>query len=143
MSVYTPYLVSQFAEDPSTTMGALTRAQWADYLARFQPIENSLMNMTTYNNPGLVAKEVTAATESANTAMGVATQNRGMNRAQYGLTARPGQQVAENRQDNLTGTAAAVEAANKTRQNLTDRNRLIAVGGIPNAGRAYGLSTEV
>lgn len=142
MSTYTPYLVTQFASDSANTMGALTRAQWADYLARFQPIEDSLMNMTTYNNPGLVAKEVTAATESANTAMGVATQNRGLNRAQYGLTATAGQQTAEARQDNLTGAAATVEAANKTRQNLLDRDRLIAVGGIPNAGRAYGLSTE-
>ena len=142
MATFTPQIVSNFAADPTVTVGALTRAQWQDYLARFQPIENQLMDMSTYNNPGLVAEEVGKATESASTAMQVAIQNRDMNRARYGLTARAGQQQLEDRQDKITASTATVDAANRTREGLIDRNRMIAVGGIPNAGRAYGLSTE-
>lgn len=142
MSTYTPYLVSNFSSDPSVTIGALTRAQWQDYQARFVPIENRLMDLTTYNNPELAAAQVSDAMSSAGAAVDTANQNRELNRAQYGLTARAGQQQLEARQDSVTRATASMDAANKTRQALIDRNRMIAVGGIPNAGRAYGLSTE-
>lgn len=143
-SIYTPassMKVENFAADPSVTLSRLTRAQWDDYIKRFQPVENRLMDMTTYNDPNLVAQEVNAATDSSNTAINTAITARDMNRARYGLTARNDQQQLEDRQDAITRSTATIEASNRTRQNLIDRNRMIAVGGIPSAGRTYGLGT--
>ena len=141
-SRFTPHLVTQFSSDPSTTVGQLTRSQWADYVSRFSPIENQLMGMTTYNSPGLVSSEIAKGVEIADNASATATGMRAMNRSQYGLTPRAGQQALEARQDNLTRSTAVVDAANRIRQSLIDRNRAIASGTIPNAGRAYGLGTE-
>jgi hypothetical protein len=141
-SRFSPFLVTQFASDPSNTVGQLTRAQWADYVSRYSPIENRLMNMTTYNSPELVSQEVGSATAAAGTALDVAAGNRSLSRAQFGLTARTGQQQLEGRQINLAKSTAMVDAANRTRQVLADRNRMIAVGSVPHAGRPYGLSTE-
>lgn len=141
-SIHQPYLVTQFDKDPSNTIGQLTRAQWADYVQRFSPVENRLMDMTTYNSPEITAHEVERGTATAGQAIDVASRGRALNRAQYGLTARAGQQALEARQDNIARSTAVVEAANRIRQNLIERNRNIAVGGVPNAGRAYGLSSE-
>jgi hypothetical protein len=120
----------------------LIRSQWEDYKARFKPIEMALMNETTYNNPRLVGQAVaegTAAVDSAY-AVGRGMDDRTLRR--LGMTRSSDEQAAYERGMNLSQTAERVDAAGRIRQGLEDRDRAIATGSIPNAGRAYGLRSE-
>ena len=136
---------NDFKDDPAKVTAELTRKQWEDYKARFMPTENRLMQMTSYMNPGIVNEQiqqavgtggyVTRALDSS-----AAQAQRGF--ARYGLTPNAAQQRAISRDTGLTRSKAVVDAANRIRQNITDRNQQIATGSIPNAGRSYGLKTE-
>lgn len=133
---------AKLQDDPANVVGALTRAQWEDYKLRFQPMEEQLMNMTSYKNPAVVAAEVDKAKAGAVQASQVAQGVTGRNMARYGLSMNTAQQAAQDRSNQLATSTAAVDAANRARFGITDRNRAIAVGASPNAGRSYGLRSE-
>lgn len=123
-------------DDPSKVTAAITRAQWDDYVARYVPVENRLMDMTTYNNPTLAATEVSDNVAATAGAADLAGGSRTRNLARYGLSQSMQQQTAASRSDAINRSLSAADAANRTRQNLIDRNRLIAVGGNPTAALA-------
>lgn len=142
--VYNPTLVNyaSFSADPAAVTGALTRAQWADYKQRFMPYENALMGLTSYNNPGIVQQEVDQAVGSGGyvqqAAAGAVDQfNR--NTARMGLSMTAEQRDAAARQSSLGKSKSVVDAANMIRRRIAERDQQIAIGAVPNAGRAYGL----
>ena len=153
----------KFADDPAKVTGELTRKQWEDYQNRFVPIENRVMNMTSYNSPWLVTREINQAIGGkvmdlapGGTGTGSATWDSGyVNRAldasrdsqersfaRYGIAPNAQQRQALDRQSALTQSTAVVDAANRIRQRISERNQSIAQGTIPNAGRSYGLKSE-
>lgn len=136
---------SQFADDPAKVTAELTRKQWADYQARFVPTENRLMNMTSYMNPSVVSNEINSAIGQGgyvNRAIDNSSAQTQRSFARYGLSPNAAQQTALDRDASLTRSKAVVDAANRIRTNIMDRNQQIATGAVPNAGRAYGLKVE-
>lgn len=138
----------QFAGNPQDTTAALLRMQYADYMDRYRPSEDALMNMTTYDNPELVGQEIDKAIGTADKSGYVqkamdtaeATQSYGMRKFGVQQTAETAQ--ATGMKNNLARSTAVVDAANKIRMRQSDRNQQIATGVVPNAGRAYGLKSE-
>ena len=112
----------------SDTWADITRAQWEDYLNRFVPREDALMNMTTYENPGVVDSTMAIGKQAA--AIGYdATQRMNQQAAgRYGAALTQGYQQNQDRRDNVGKSAAIVNEANRIRQELQDRNRQIALG---------------
>lgn len=111
------------------TTAAILRSNYDNWKSMYFPQVSNLMDMTTYNNPGLVDQETTAATNQVNSSFDTARANQANDLARYGLSVDP----AAARTTDLAQTAAVVGAKNNTRQYLSDRNRAIAVGGLPSA----------
>lgn len=118
---------------------ATRREQWEDFKQFYQPIAMELLNSTGYNDPSIYTTEV----QDAQTRMGQAfdaaqgAQQRAIGR--YGMT--QGQDL-QGEQAKLTGLArglATTGIANQTRIAISDRDRQLMVGGLPNTGKAYGL----
>lgn len=135
--------------DPAQVSGALTRAQWDEYAARFQPVENRLMGMSIYGQSdggaALINNEITSAIgpdgyvkKSLEASKGQAARSI----SRYGMAPTAEQQTTIATTDNLTDATATVDAANRTRQRVVDRSNSIATGVTPNAGRAIGLRNE-
>lgn len=136
----------KFKDDPADVTGQLLRNQYTDYMNRYRGAEDSLMAMTTYQNPELVNQEIQQAIGSGgyvrkalNTAEGIQQRSA----ARFGAIQDADTQQAVARSNDLNRSMAVVDAANRIRQRLATRNQQIAVGTVPNAGRAYGLSSEV
>jgi hypothetical protein len=113
-------------------MSQVLRSQWADYLKTYQPESNLVMNQTSYNNPALIAEQVGQGVSDVNQAYnsGAVTQQQQYSR--YGIAPSADQQAYIDRSNNIGRSAAVVDAANTIRTRISDRNRQIAVGGIPN-----------
>lgn len=96
----------------------------------YYPVEDELVNNLSYNNPALLTDALAKGTDTVNSAYdntrtGVLGQFR-----QYGIDPTERQMAALNRADNLGRTASVVDAANKIRIKMADRDRAIAAGGI-------------
>lgn len=152
-----------FEDDPAKVTAEITRKQWDDYQSRFVPFENQLMDMTSYNNPGIVNQEIRAAIGEGNPAQTYRTGrgaifqipatgrgyvHKALDNAEsqqkyqfqrYGMAPTDQQQTAIQSQNSLNRSKTVVDAANRIRRNISDRNMQIASGAVPNAGRSYGL----
>lgn len=135
--------------DPAAVTGALTRAQWDDYVSRFQPIEKNLMDMSIYNTldggKAMIDKEINDAIGTGGYVQNAIASNKGQvarGMARYGMTATAEQQAGTEAKSGMNASLATVDAANRIRQNVLDRSNAIAVGSTPNAGRAIGLRNE-
>lgn len=108
----------------NNTMAALTRAQYADYLERFQPIENDLIGLATSDE--LYEKQVERNQQNAalNFAQADAAQASSMEK--YGL----GDQRTEQQKKNLGLTRALGLASmnNESRAAIGDLQRSIVTG---------------
>jgi hypothetical protein len=110
-------------------MGAtLTRAQWNDYLARFQPIENALIASTGYMNPSIYTNQVQEGIRKTGTAFDAATGMKNTALSRMGLAPTAEQQAYLNKVNNIGRSAAVVDAANTIRQRIADRDRAIMMG---------------
>jgi hypothetical protein len=116
------------AYEASQQLADVARAEWKDYLARFRPIETALMNQTTYENPDLFNQDITQAQSAINTSMDSSAVSRIQLLQRYGINQTPDYRQANDRLNNLNRQAALVDAANRIRQNLVDRNYQIATG---------------
>jgi hypothetical protein len=126
----------------SDTWAWITRAQWADYLNRFAPREDALLNMTTYMNPALAQQEISKAKAEAGQAYDAASRMGDQYMSRYGAALTSGQQASQNRADSLGRSASVVDAANRITQKLIDQNREIALGA-GNAVNATAADREL
>ena len=109
-------------------LGAVTKAQWLDYQTRFVPIENQLMQQTTYDNPSLAGQEIgKAETDTSGTYDNIAG-SQAIQLGRYGMNLSPDQQASSDRLNSLGRTGAVVDAANNIRLKLVERNQTIASG---------------
>jgi hypothetical protein len=112
----------------------LTRAQWEDYKRRFVPIENELINSTTYANPQVLTTAIGQGRDAANQAINVSEQTQQRAVGQYGITQDPSEIALRRRMEGMNRSTAVVDAANRIRQRVSDRNREITSGAAPSSG---------
>jgi hypothetical protein len=112
----------------SNQLADVARAEWGDYLKRFKPVEEALMKQTTWENPALFDEDIGKAQSAINTSMDANVQSQNQLLSRYGIGQTPDYKTANDRLNNLNRQAALVDAANRIRQNLVDRNYQIATG---------------
>jgi len=124
----------------SDTWAKITRSQWDDYVNRFVPREDALLNMTTYQNPALVAHDIARGTQEAAKGFNATRNMADQYQSRYGAALSRGEQQYQDRSANVSRSAAIVNEANRIRQKLQDRNREIAIGGSNAAVAAADVS---
>lgn len=119
------------------TFADLTRQAWQDYMSRFMPLENLLIDYAT--DPEEVTKAVARARESVATQFGVqeGITERGLRGRQITLT--PEERAAAERERNLTRSLADVHAANLAREQTVSRQRSILGQPMPSVEVPAGL----
>ena len=117
---------STFAAD---TRARLAREDYADWLRTFRPIENELI--AQYDNPALRERSVAEAQQMAMQGLAGAQESLGRRNAELGISLTQGQQKSLDRQMNLAGGLALVNAANQTRRRIDDRDQQLLTGISP------------
>lgn len=112
------------------TYAQLTRDGWADYLKRFVPIEDAMIQ--SYQDPAKMAANVDTAKNLSNTAFNVASGVDQRNAARYGVNL--GVNKSYQRNMALGATAAQVGAANMARATTNENNKKLLEGGVTMAG---------
>lgn len=134
-TAYSPLTVGESA---SQNLADVTRATYEDWRKQYLPIALEMMNQTTYNNPDLVGKEVKSAVGNVESAFKNAQGLQDRTASRYGISFDDRQRAASDRITGLEKSTAVVDAANRIRQKLADRNKQIAAGGIPAINATQG-----
>lgn len=123
--------------DPMNAQGALTRAQWDDYLARYAPLEDQLIRFVTSDS----SKEVEQAGQYA--ALGSAAAQGALTRdtERRGLVVTPEQAAAAANQSKLQGALDMVGAKNTATRTIADRNFAIQ-GNLVGMGRGVATTAS-
>jgi len=124
----------------SQAMADITKATYNDWKSTYLPIALEAMNQTTYKNPALLKGAIGEAKLGAENTFNNTAGIRNRTASRYGVSFDEQQTAANNRTVGLEKSRAVVDAANRIRQRLADRDRQVATGGVPNlAGKAYGI----
>lgn len=109
----------------SDLFARVTRAQWEDYKARYQPVIESLVSSVTGSGAeALRTQAVQGATQAIDTGFELAAGTADRMRSRYGLSASP-------EQSNSTALEKArqkVNAINLTNRDIRDRNLSLVSG---------------
>ena len=119
------------------TAAAVSQANYNEWKNTYLPAALDLNNQTTYNNPGLVQQGVTQAIGNVNQAFDSAAAQRNRFMQQSGTTQDPMLGAVNSRVNNVQRSSSVVDAANRIRQNLADRNKSIMQSGIPVSNNQY------
>ena len=136
-SGYNPLVYGGKAADMAAQV---TRATYEDWKSTYLPVALQMMNEeTAYNNPALVSKGVTQAVTNVNKSFDNAAAQQQRMASRYGVGISSEQQAVNDRVNNINRSTSVVDAANRIRQRLADRDRAIALGGVPNlSGKNMG-----
>jgi hypothetical protein len=110
---------------------AVTQAQYSDWKNTFLPASQAMLNQTTFNNPGLVQQGVTQAVGNVNQAFDTAAGVQQRLATHAGIADDPTLSAVTSKVNNVQRSASVVDAANRIRQNLSDRNTSIMQSGTP------------
>lgn len=116
----------------SETFAALTRAQWANYVASFQPIENQLIEQAT--SPLTVTNAVQRAGANVDAAFDAQEGATARRLAGLGVTLTPEEQQAQQRATGLARSLADVQARNVARDLTVQRQRSVLGNPAPGVG---------
>ena len=130
---YIPLVAGTGENAASDTSGLVIRANYNEWKNAFFPKIGELMNMTTYNNPGLLKGQVADAQNAVASSFDNVQGGQARTAARYGMTVSARQQAAQDSAMSLARSSSMVDAANRVRGDQLDRNRAIATGGIPSA----------
>lgn len=111
--------------------GVLTQAQYDSWKNTFYPVIEQMLGQSTYANPQIANEQISEAISSVNSRFNSAEGMRNRYASQYGLDIDPATQAENSRISNVKRSAAVVDAANRIRQSLMERNKQIMEGGIP------------
>lgn len=123
---YRAGLINGSARD---TQAAIYREQWDDYIARFAPKEDELID-SYYNREALTADGVAEARQYAGLGMDGAMQAQQVTQSRYQSAMTPQEIEAQNRRFSLGRGLAEVDSANRTRQHIADRYRNLLGSGL-------------
>lgn len=121
------------AED---TLAAIYRAEWQDYLDRFAPYEDKLIDFAS--NPEEVTKAVDKAGQNVDQGFMTAKGNLDRDRSRYGLNLTGREAASEDRSNAMDKTAAKLAARNSTRLHVQDQQERVMSGGS-----AVGLREQI
>jgi hypothetical protein len=122
------YDADKYAMDTQT---AMARDQWDNYLRMFMPIENNLIQYATdIRKPQEAADKAIGLVGSAFEGQEGSSERQ---RRAYGITLRPDEEAAIDRQSNLNESLAKVQAGNAVRDATIGRQRAI-LGSVPSGG---------
>lgn len=131
IQIQPPYYVDPHKGSASDRLGAINKAQWEHYKTKFVPIEDRLMNMTTYGNPALAKQEIYSAQADAGATYDNIAGASAVQLGRYGMTRTADQQASSDRLNALGRSGAVVDAANNIRLKLVERNQMVASGSAP------------
>jgi hypothetical protein len=113
---------------PDQILAGVYRDQWADYVTRFFPLENELVD--TYNNPQVHSRIIGEATAKASNAFDSARGSYQRSLGRVGMAPDAQVQQETERAFGLGRTLAVVDAKNRTRQALVERDQGMLTGGM-------------
>lgn len=128
-----PIIVDATSGTAADRLGAITKGRWEDYKNRFVPIEDLLMQQTTYGNPALAAQEIGRAEADTGRTFDSLAGSSAIQLGRYGMSMTADQQASSDRINSLSRTGAVIDAANNIRLKLVERNQLIASGSAPDS----------
>lgn len=136
------WYVDPYGGKASDVSARLTRSTWEDFKKVYQPIARELMASTSYMNPQNALDDAQGAIQKVNTAFDTSSAMRNATMSSYGIAPTAEQSANQQRLTTLNRSASVVDAANRILKNIADRDRALAIGGLPNSGKSYGLRTE-
>ncbi len=121
--------------NPRDAYANLLRSQHEEWVKDFQPLEQNLIGMTTYNGnkgiaDGIIANQSAAINNNFEQAQGVASRSL----ARYGVAMNPAETQVSGRAIDLAKTTAQVDMRNKVNNMQADLNRSILNGGTAVGG---------
>lgn len=121
-----PYVNPNDDEYATKTQANLARAQWDDYVHRFEPYERKLLDMI--GNESNLTQALSGADEIAQSSFDSASRGMGMSLAKYGTAQDEKEQQATSRQMNLNRAATQAGLRNKVRTEAYDRDVELMTG---------------
>lgn len=112
----------------SALLASVTREMWEDYKRRFFPLEEQLMGMTTYQDPGLMDREVEQGKSRTSAMYDSMWHTMEQSSRSRGQQWEPVEYQANLSAYRLDKTAALADAANRIREKIMQRDREIATG---------------
>jgi hypothetical protein len=134
-------LINPNQSDPRAIAAQLLNAQFAEWENTFQPIEKSLLNEVSFNNPAVLKtalnKATTTASNTSNTMMGILRRQN----ASQGIAPTQTQDSSTKRILNLKTAENVASASNVARENVRAQDEQILLGTIPNYQVQRGTTT--
>lgn len=128
LSPYSPTILTPGGK-AADMQAQVTRATWEDYKKRFVPESDALIASTGFMNPSLYTAQVQQGAGQVNSAYDATANSKAVALSRYGLGQTSEQQNYNRSLDNVSRSAAVVDAANKIRQKIKARDMNIVLGG--------------
>lgn len=121
----------------SDRVAEIMRAEWDDYLARFQPRDQQLLGIATGTDDNNAA--ILRSQQSAGTGFGVAQGSLNRDMSRMGLSSAPDEVAVNQRNTQAAKTAAEVGAINGARISTEDRDMKLMSGDMATGLRSSRL----
>jgi len=109
---------------------AVAQGQYDNWKAQYYPIMLAARDMTTYADPSIIDTEIGKGTAIANASVDNAAQQQKLAFDRMGITPDGTSQAAIGRSNDMGKSTAVVDAANRIRQGLIDRNKSIMATNV-------------
>lgn len=117
---------------PDEAAAAVAQAQYNEWKNMYLPAATAALDQTTYNNQNLVTTNVNQAVGNVNQAYDTLGGTQQRYAQEYGVNPSPALSAVTSRANSINRSASVVDAANRIRQTLADRNQAIMQGGVSN-----------
>lgn len=132
-SPYEPALIDPSKYGTASDLAAaVTQSQYDNWKSTYFPAMQAALDMTTYKNPELINTEVQKGMAAAGQASINAAGQQSRAFGRFGMQPTPEQQTAIEQATNSNKALSEVDASNKIRMNLNDRNKTIMAGNVAN-----------
>ena len=111
------------------TYANLNRAQWADYKARFLPVQRTLIDSVTSRQ--MLDEQLSRIRINNNQSFATSAMAQQLDMGRYGTSQSPAQLAAQQRDSGMQSALSLAQANNATRQYTQDRNQAAMTGANP------------
>lgn len=110
----------------SKTLAGLIESEYSDYLGRFKPFDQHLVNLI--DNPDMLNKQLSRISANANSAQKSRMQSEAVRNSRFGIAPSALQQASQNRQSQLSAGLGIAQAKNNMRVATSDLQDSILTG---------------
>lgn len=135
-----PPIGVQPLQNATDTYATMTYQMWNDWVARFMPIENTLINYSA--DASLPGKEMQSAIGGVQDAFSQNAKTDQLSLKSQGISLNPDEQAAYSRDRNLNQSLSEVQAANTARDLTVSRQRSVLGAPAPQADTAAALGVH-